>query len=103
MDGYNNNTLMHDAASSNSTSCLKVLLRLAPHLLDADSVFNETPLMWAVMFDRRDATKLLLGAGADIRAKNLSDITVFDRALNEEMLDLLKQHQQVVEYFNSFK
>ena len=35
-----NYTLLHHAAMWNSTSCLRVLLRFAPHLVDADDVFD---------------------------------------------------------------
>ena len=59
---------------------LSVLLRFAPHLVDAVDVFNNTPLMWAVRFDRRDVAKMLLRAGADVQKKNVIGRTVFDWA-----------------------
>ena len=95
--GVINRTLLHHAAMyNNSTSCLRVLLRFAPHLLDAVDSYNNTPLILAVNFDRRDAAKMLLQGGADVRPKNKYDRTVFDYARNnEEMLKILKQHQQV--------
>ena len=93
-----NNTLLHRAAWYNSTSCVRVLLRFAPHLLDAVDEDNDTPLMMAVMNDRRDAVKMLLRAGADVRKKDDNGSTVFDFAHGDnrkEMLEILKQHQQV--------
>ena len=96
-NGYTNYTLLHDTAIHNSTSCIRVLLRFAPHLVDSvDKWSNQTPLMLAVRSDRGDAAKLLLRAGADVRRKDIDDRTVFDYALNnEKMLKILKQHQQV--------
>ena len=75
-----------------------MLLRFAPHILNAVDEDNDTPLMSAVRWDSRDAAKMLLRAGADVRTKDKDGDTVFDFArLNnkEEMLELLKQHQQV--------
>ena len=91
-------TLLHVAAVYNSTSCVRVLLRFAPHLVDAVNVYNATPLMYAVRYDSRDAAKVLLRAGADVRKEDNNGRTVFDfaRMFNyEEMLELLEQHQQV--------
>ena len=84
------------AALCNSTSCIRVLLTFVLHLLDASDKINETPLMKAVMSDNRDAVKMLLRAGADVRPKDNYDRTVFYYARNKkEMLEILKQHQQV--------
>ena len=91
------NTLLHWAAAYNSKSCLSVLLRFAPHLVNAVTKHNYTPLMHAVMNDSRDAAKMLLQAGADVWMKEGSS-TVFDQArVNnyKEMLEILEQHQQV--------
>ena len=97
---YDNFTLLHEAAAFNSTSCLRVLLRFAPHYLDAVDDKNRTPLMWAVTRDSRDVANMLLRAGADLRKKNIRDQTVFDLARgNDEMLEILKQHQQVIGIF----
>ena len=96
-DGFNR-TLLHCAAYSNSTSCLRVLLRFAPYLVDAFNWFNDTPLMRAVLNDNREVAKILLRAGADVRVKNVNGRTVFDHARLYhlgEMLEILKQHQQV--------
>ena len=93
--GRFNRTLLHLAAVYNSTSCIRVLLRFTPHHLNAVDCNNETPLMFAVRFDNRDAAKTLLRAGADVRAKNKDDDTVFDLDGNEGMLEILNQHQQV--------
>ena len=75
------------------------MLRFAPHLLEAvDDVDNETPLMVAVMNDSRDAAKMLLRAGADVRKKDKDGRTVFyfARTYNhKDMLKILEQHQQV--------
>ena len=93
-----NYTLLHSAAFYNSPSCISVFLRFAPHLVDAVNVFNRTPLLWAVMCDKRDAMKMLLRAGADVRKKDKDGRTVLDwaRMLNKkEMLEILEQHQQV--------
>ena len=91
-----NSTLLHYAAHYNSTSCIRVLLRFAPHLLEAGADLNDTPLMIAVLKDSRDAAKMLLQAGADVRPKNVRDYTAFDYARNnKKMLQILKQHQQV--------
>ena len=92
----NNDTLLHYAASWNRTSCLSVLLRFAPHLLDVVDDINETLLMNAVKYDKRDVAKMLLRAGADVRKMNNYGRTVFDVARNnKEMLEILEQHQQV--------
>ena len=75
-----------------------MLLRFAPHLLDAVAEHNYTPLplMVAVQFYNRDAMNMLLRAGADVRAKDDDYRTVFDYArYNEEILEILKQHQHV--------
>ena len=98
-----NYTLLHDAALYNSTY-LRVLLRFAPHLLDVgDDVFNNNPLMDAVRRDTKDTAKMLLRAGADVRTKDKYGQTVFDFARdNDEMLEMLKQHQQVSEIFYFF-
>ena len=93
-----NYTQLHDAAIYNSTSCIRVLLRFAPHLLDVvnGNGTNDTPLMLAVRNDKRDAAKILLRSGADVRKKNNRNRTVFDIArYKKEMLEILKQHQQV--------
>ena len=87
-------TLLHRAARYNSTSCVRVLLGFAPHLVDAVNDLNyETPLMMAVEFDRRDVAKMLLRAGADVRKKCYGNRTVFDMARKKEMLKILNQHQ----------
>ena len=81
---------------------MSVLLRFAPHLVDAVHVFNETPLMNAVKFDSRDVAKMLVRAGADVRMEDKAGRTVFDiaRKFNmKEMLEILEQHQQVSEIF----
>ena len=96
-DEYNE-TLLHYAAYYNSPSCLSVLLRFAPHLVDAVNVFNYTPLREAVYRDERDVVKILLRAGADVRKKMSNGDTVFDyaRGFNyKEILEILEQHQQV--------
>ena len=95
--GKYNHTLLHGAARYNNTSCTRVLLRFAPHHLEAvNDKFNNTPLLLAVTNDNRDAAKMLLRAGADVRPKSMFDGTVFDYACdNEEMLAILNQHQQV--------
>ena len=96
--GQYNFTLLHHAAWFDSTSCIRVLLRFAPHLLNAVSDSNDTPVLRAVYRDRIDATKILLQAGADIRTKNKYNATVFDWAIvndNKEMMEILKHHQQV--------
>ena len=80
MRNERNFTLLHWAAYHNSTSCVSVLLRFAPHLLDAVNEFNNTPLMCAVRSDRRDAAKILLRAGADVRTEDENGYTVFDLA-----------------------
>ena len=72
-----NNTLLHDAAYDNSTSCMRVLLRFAPHLLDAGDVDNHTPLVCAARNDSRDVVKMLLRAGADVRKEDHNGSTVF--------------------------
>ena len=98
MRNEDNYTMLHWAALYNSTSCLSVLLRFAPHLVDAVDDVNYTPLMHAVLNDKRDVAKMLLRAGADVRKKGWDDRTVFDIAhmyKYEEMLKILKQHQQV--------
>ena len=97
MRGGYNFTLLHFAAYYNSASCVRVLLRFTPHLLDAvEDVLNYTPLMMAVLNDRRDVAKILLRAGADVRKKNINGRTVFDIARdNKVMLEILEQHQQV--------
>ena len=96
MRGVINNTPLHDAALYTRTSCMRVLLRIAPHLLNAVDEDNETPLTWAVMYDSRDAAKILLRAGADVRLKNHRSVFDIARARNnEEILEILKQHQQV--------
>ena len=99
MRGENNSTLLHRAAFYNSTSsCIRALLRLAPHLLDTVDIFNFTPLMMAVMWDNLDTAKMLLQAGANVRMQDCSNRTVFDlaRVNNEkEMWEILKQYQQV--------
>ena len=89
---------MHGAVYYNSTSCIRVLLRFAPHLVDAVANYNKTPLMLAVDLDNKDVAKMLLRAGADVRMKNSDGRTVFDEARmykKKEMLEVLEQHQQV--------
>ena len=90
-----NSTLLHYAAMYNSSSCIRVLLRFAPHHLDAVDKFNDTPLMDAVERHNIDAVKMMLRAGADVRAKNNDDHTVFNIACYHEMFEILNQHQQV--------
>ena len=100
---------MHDAVRYNSTLCIRMLLRFAPHLLDAVNHVginnvSYTPLMIAVRYDKIEAAKMLLRAGADVRTKDRNDRTLFDYACNnKEMLKILKQHQQVSGIFYSFK
>ena len=95
MSDEDNFTLLHDAADYNSASCIRVLLGVAPHLLDAVTNHNSTPLMYAVRNNNRDAAKMFLRAGEDVRAKNMFDHTVFHFAPNEEMLEILNQLQLV--------
>ena len=97
MRSRGNYTLLHVAAIVNSTSCIRVLLRFAPHHLEAVDWLTETPLMKAVFKNRGDAAKMLMREGADVRAKNNVDKTVFDLARNEnhgDMLKILNQHQE---------
>ena len=91
MRNEGNWTLLHYAAYFNRTSCVSVLLRFAPHLVDAVGVNNYTPLMLAVCDDNRDVTKTLVITGADVRTKNNHGRTVFDLARDEEMLEILEQ------------
>ena len=59
-------------------------------------MYINTPLMRAVVWNNRDAAKMLLRAGADVRKKSKGGDTVFDVARNnEQMLKILNQHQQV--------
>ena len=55
--------------------------------------------MWAAMNNKTDDVMMLVQEGADVRWRNKFDgLTVFDHARvrdNEEMLEVLKQHQQV--------
>ena len=52
--------------------------------------------MYAVRDDNRDTVKMLLRAGAKVRTKTKYDNTVFYFAIGKkEMLEILKQHQQV--------
>ena len=98
MRGIYNSTLLHWAVSYNSPSCLSVLLRFAPHLVDDITLYIDTPLMWAVCEDRRDAAKMLLRAGADVWKEDEDGNTVFGYAREynrEKMLEILEQHQQV--------
>ena len=80
---------------------ITVLLRFARHLLDVgDDVFNNTPLMDIVRRDNRDTAKMLLQAGTDVRTKDKYGQTVFDFARdNEEMLEILKQNQEVSGFY----
>ena len=95
-----NSTLLHVAAAYNNTSCLRVLLKLAPHLLNAVVDVKYTPVMLAVCNNHRDAVKMLLRAGVDVRAKSNGGQTVFDYARRmDEMLQILKQHQHVIGIF----
>ena len=43
-DQYFNNTLLHYAVICSSSSCVEVLLKLAPHLFDVVTKSNNTPL-----------------------------------------------------------
>ena len=76
----------------NRTSCITVLLRFASHHLDVGDEDNKTPLMYAVMKnDNRNAAKMLLRAGADVRQKTKYDNTMFYFAIRKkEMLEILK-------------
>ena len=54
--------------------------------------------MNAVGRNKRDAAKMLLRAGADVRMRNNDGETVFDIAREcdmKQMLEVLKHHQQV--------
>ena len=98
MRGELNRTVLHYSARWNSTSCIRVLLRFAPHLLDAVNKDKYTPLMIDVLNDYRDAAKMLLRAGADVRPYSILSQIVFDIVRdegNKEMLEILEQHQQV--------
>ena len=93
-----NYTFLHWAAVFNRTSCIRVMLRFAPHLIEVTDVYNRTALMLAVLFDKRDVAKMLMKAGIDVWAKDEQDHTVFDLARrngHKEMLEILNQHQQV--------
>ena len=83
---------------------MSVLLRFAPHLLEAVNELNVTPLMYAVFNDRRDAANMLLRVGADVWTKDNEGRTVFDFAHqnDKEMLEILEQHQQVSGIFEFF-
>ena len=82
---HNNETLLHLAAQYNRPSCISVLLRLTPHLVDAvEDKYNDTALMIAVVLDNRDAAKMLRRAGADVRTKRFDGYTVFDYARNRK-------------------
>ena len=93
MTGEDNTTLLHFAAFYNSNSCLRVLLRFTDHLLDAVDVANDSPLMYAVRIDNREGAKMLLRG--DIQPRYKFDENLLHFARSEEMLEILKQHQQV--------
>ena len=48
-NNFNNRTLLHSAILYDSTSCVEVLLKLAPHLFDVVNMTNENPLQYAKM------------------------------------------------------
>ena len=93
MRSQDNKTLLQLAAALNKTSCMRVLLMFVPQLLNAGDV-TTTPLMLAVFNDHIDATKMLLEAGAVVKAykRKYHPLTVFDIARNDKMKGLLYKH-----------
>ena len=97
-----NSNLLHWAALVNSRSCARVLLRFAPHLLEAVDDDNETPLVHAVGHNSVGGAEMLLGEGADVRAEDKFGCTVFDIArsnYNEVMLDMLYKVSRIFLFF----
>ena len=74
------NNLLHYAVMYGSIACVKVLIRLAPYLIDAVSEVNNTPLMTAARNGKVDAVKLLLQQKPMYDIKNVDGETALDRA-----------------------
>ena len=74
------NNLLHYAVIYDSIACVKVLLRLAPYLIDAASEVNNTPLMTAAKHGKVDVVKLLLQQKPKYDIKNIDGETALDRA-----------------------
>jgi cytohesin len=85
---------IHRAAEFGYLGRLKVLLKEDPALISSrDYLYRRTPLHFAAEHGHRQATELLLAAGADLGAQDKNGDTPLDRAEatgNAEIVELLR-------------
>ena len=87
-------TLLMDATKRNDVPAMRLLLLQTPALLSAkEKEFGATPLHWAAQRGNKLAVAFLIGAGADLKAKNTSGETPFDIAQRNNAKDLLSYLQ----------
>jgi hypothetical protein len=87
-------TLLMDAAKRDDVAGMRLLLQRTPALLSAkDKEFGATALHWATLRGNTLAIAFLIGAGADIGARNSAGETPFDiaqRNKGEELFPYLQ-------------
>ncbi|MBV2169103.1 MAG: ankyrin repeat domain-containing protein [Bdellovibrio sp.] len=89
--GENKDTLLMRAASNNA-DITALILKKNKGLINKTNKLGETALMQSVRFGNNDSVKMLLKAGADVKAKNkegLSALDIAKKSSNEEAIKLL--------------
>jgi ankyrin repeat protein len=83
---------IHKAALEGDIEKIKILLKKTPGLLNARDEGGMTPLIMAIIGDKKELIKLLLDSGADVTAANNAGFTALDSAVfsgNKETVELL--------------
>ncbi|WP_415064166.1 ankyrin repeat domain-containing protein [Bdellovibrio sp.] len=89
--GDNEDTLLMRAASNNA-DITALILKKNKGLINKTNKLGETALMQSIRFGNNDSVKMLLKAGADVKAKNkegLSALDIAKKSSNEEAVKLL--------------
>jgi ankyrin repeat protein len=84
---------IHDAAEGNDIGKVGMLLAKTPGLVDARDENGMTPLHYAARVGHAEMAKVLLDAGADVNAKDKSDMTALQMAANKETVEVLLAHK----------
>ena len=82
-----------DHIKLNNFSKIKELIDSKKNLHIKDE-FGNTPLIWAVIFDKIEIVNLLIEAGADVSAKDLQNWDMMDWAKyydRKEIIEILKK------------
>ena len=82
-DGFEGQTLLHEAAARGHAEILRYLLGRGPDVdaLDCDQFGRSTPLFWAARVAQAESVKVLLDAGAGLETSGPNDDSVLSVVL----------------------